>query len=153
MNCENFKDLLLTDYVDGVLDPERQKACEAHMTQCAGCRALVSDLRRVTRDTFGRVHEMQPSELVWEGIAEKIQRSPGWLERVRALLTLPRLSIAIPVMASLLIFALIQARHPNGSYDKTRTYLAEELGGDLNVLTQADLENGGFGTVIEDFFM
>ncbi|MDP3921182.1 MAG: zf-HC2 domain-containing protein [Candidatus Omnitrophota bacterium] len=153
MNCDQFKDSLLTDYVDRVLDPEKQKIADAHIGQCAECRRLIADLRTVTAETFGQVREIEPPAHVWAGIVERVQPSPGWFEKVCAVLTLPRLSIAIPVLASLMLFTFVQLRQPEVSYDITRAYLSRELGGDFGVLSNEDLENGSFGTVIEDFFM
>ena len=40
-------------YHDGELSPERREAVEAHLTQCPACRALLADLRSLSRLLVG----------------------------------------------------------------------------------------------------
>ena len=84
MNCHLFDDLL-DDYVDGVRggdhrDDERFAAFAQHLTECAACRALVTDLTSI-RVAASSLDEHVPSPRLWAKIASSIeqrQRQPWW---------------------------------------------------------------------------
>ncbi len=63
MNCADV-DILLCDYVDGTLDPERRAGVEAHLSSCPACRELAHDAASAV-SFIERVAEVQaPPELV-----------------------------------------------------------------------------------------
>jgi hypothetical protein len=84
MNCQLFDDVL-DDYVDGVRvgehrDDERFAAFAQHLTECAPCRALVTDLTSI-KVAVSRLDEHVPSPRLWAKIASSIeqrQRQPWW---------------------------------------------------------------------------
>ena len=51
MRCDELSTALV-DLVDGRLDPARQREAERHLEACAGCRALVDDLRTIRAAAF-----------------------------------------------------------------------------------------------------
>lgn len=44
MDCEDLVEML-TDYLDGVLDPQTRSTLEAHLQLCDGCDAYLEQLR------------------------------------------------------------------------------------------------------------
>src|SRR5918995_4148198 len=63
MSCADYNDSI-ADFVDGTLDPARQRALERHVEGCAACRALVADLRTIEAAAFTlERHEPPPHVL------------------------------------------------------------------------------------------
>lgn len=66
----------LSDYLDGDMPAGERTALEAHLTDCAACRATAAELRRVV----ARAHALEdrpPAADLWPGIAERIGVSTG----------------------------------------------------------------------------
>ena len=51
MSCADYTDAI-ADFVDGTLDPARQRGLERHVEACAACRALVADLKSIQAAAF-----------------------------------------------------------------------------------------------------
>lgn len=51
MNCTEHREAI-AEFVDGSLDPARQRALERHVEGCEACRALVSDLKTIQAAAF-----------------------------------------------------------------------------------------------------
>jgi anti-sigma factor RsiW len=51
MSCADYSESI-ADFVDGSLDPARQRALERHVEGCAACRALVADLKSIQAAAF-----------------------------------------------------------------------------------------------------
>jgi hypothetical protein len=71
MNCVEY-DLDLGDYVDGRLGADAAARFEQHLQSCAGCRALVVDLRALTNATRA-LEPHVPAPQVWSRIAAAIE--------------------------------------------------------------------------------
>lgn len=61
----------LSEYLDGDLAPAERAALEAHLVDCASCRATTEDLRRLVARTRTLVDRPVRGEL-WSGIAARI---------------------------------------------------------------------------------
>jgi anti-sigma factor RsiW len=67
----------LDDLVDGTLPADRATAIEAHLTTCASCRALVTDLRTL-HGVAANLERRTPPPHVWTQIAASINaQSPA----------------------------------------------------------------------------
>lgn len=65
---------LLSPYLDGELDPDARRQVEAHLAECAPCRAALHDLRAIVAAAPG--YQGAPSGRdLWPGIAAGIERS------------------------------------------------------------------------------
>ena len=74
MTCREF-DAHIDDYVDDVLSETLRAESDAHLSTCAQCRALTTDLRTIRVAT--RALEPQvPSPQVWYRIAAAIEAEP-----------------------------------------------------------------------------
>jgi Putative zinc-finger len=62
---------VLNDYVDRALDERERADIERHLDGCAACRALVEDLREITRAT-GTLAAIEPPAAVWRRIEQAI---------------------------------------------------------------------------------
>jgi anti-sigma factor RsiW len=107
MNCTEYRDAI-AEFVDGSLDPTRQRALERHVEGCEACRALVADLKTIQAAAFTLDRIELPPHL-WPAIrarvAEEPRPSPG------RLLAFPRsrtaLGIWVAAAAALLIATTI----------------------------------------------
>lgn len=61
----------LSEYLDGELDAGERAALEAHLRGCAGCRAVLADLREVKRRA-AQLRDRDPDLAVWTEIAARI---------------------------------------------------------------------------------
>ena len=66
MTCEEFAPLL-DDFVDGALSVAARTRAEGHLADCASCRLLHADLRRV-RDVSRKLPRMAPPEHLWASV-------------------------------------------------------------------------------------
>jgi hypothetical protein len=51
MSCHDYRDAI-AEFVDGALDPARQRDLERHVEGCPACRALVADLKSIQAAAF-----------------------------------------------------------------------------------------------------
>lgn len=80
---ERWKDRL-SEVVDGTLEPAERRAAEAHLARCAGCRAVVTDLRALV-ERAGELGDVPPTRDLWPGIEARLD---------------PREAEVIPLVAS-----------------------------------------------------
>lgn len=53
---------LVTDYLEGALDPETEQRFEEHARTCPGCRAYLDQIRRTIATTGALTPETLPAE-------------------------------------------------------------------------------------------
>ena len=75
MNCADLQGDVLVDLVDGRLDPAQQRTIERHLEACAGCRALVTDLRSVRAAAF-MLDRREPPLQVWSKLQAAVAAEP-----------------------------------------------------------------------------
>ncbi len=71
MTCDEFSDTL-ADFLEGDVDDGTGATVEAHALRCAGCGALLADLREL-RLSASHLPELEPSRDLWDGIAQRIE--------------------------------------------------------------------------------
>jgi len=74
MTCREY-DAYIDDYVDEGLSEPLRVECEAHLSTCAQCRALTTDLRTI-RNATRALEPHVPSPQVWYRIAAAIEAEP-----------------------------------------------------------------------------
>jgi predicted anti-sigma-YlaC factor YlaD len=68
LSCREIVELV-TDYLEGTLEPADQRAFELHLAECEGCRNYLDQMRKTIRLT-GELHqESLPPELQEELVA------------------------------------------------------------------------------------
>jgi anti-sigma factor RsiW len=75
MNCADLQGDVLVDLVDGRLDPAQQRTIERHLEACAGCRALVTDLRSVRAAAF-MLDRREPPQQAWLKLQAAVAAEP-----------------------------------------------------------------------------
>jgi anti-sigma factor RsiW len=61
----------LSDYIDGEIESAERAAIEAHLAECAGCRATVAELRAVAA-TAAALPDAPPAADLWPGIESRL---------------------------------------------------------------------------------
>jgi hypothetical protein len=74
MNCTEYRDAI-AEFVDGSLDPARQRALERHVEGCEACRALVADLKTIQAAAFTLDRVELPPHL-WTAIRGRVAEEP-----------------------------------------------------------------------------
>ena len=112
MKCVEFE-RVLPDYLEGNHSPAQQ----AHLRTCPDCANLVSDLRVISAQAKALIAAEEPSPLVWNLVAARLQQE-GLIRRPRAprsrlggLFTGWRIAVA-PLAAAIAIVAAIKLRSP-----------------------------------------
>ncbi len=85
----------LSEYLDEELSVPEQRALEAHLEECAGCRKALEELRLVT-NRAAALQDRPPAEHLWSGIAQRI--STAQPERRRE--ARRRVSFSLPQLAA-----------------------------------------------------
>ncbi|MGH9142596.1 MAG: zf-HC2 domain-containing protein [Vicinamibacterales bacterium] len=62
----------LSDYLDGELSPDEQRAVDVHLRGCASCTAVLNDLKRVVARAASATARPPQAEL-WAGVAARIE--------------------------------------------------------------------------------
>ncbi len=123
----------LSEYLDGELTADEQRALESHLRACAPCAAVLNDLKRVVaRAQAAGAAARPPQADLWAGIAERIDASRTWngdavpLDNVttfrgraprRIAFTLPQLAAAAIVVAAVSGGLAWQVAQPAGRPD------------------------------------
>jgi anti-sigma factor RsiW len=74
MTCQEY-DAHIDDYVDEAVSEPLRAECDAHLSTCAHCRALTTDLRTI-RTATRALEPHVPSPPVWYRIAAAIEAEP-----------------------------------------------------------------------------
>ena len=70
-------ELVLSNYVDGELEPSEQLAVEQHLSRCEVCRDSVEEMRELTRSAAALHHTtLEPERDVWPSIRRAITARP-----------------------------------------------------------------------------
>jgi anti-sigma-K factor RskA len=71
----------LNEYVDGTLDVHERAAADAHLADCAGCRAAVAELRRLVAASAALPKRIEPGRDLWATIEARLGQRAWWRER------------------------------------------------------------------------
>lgn len=113
MNCERIQELILTDYLDGVLENNVRKELETHLANCPQCLDFAKVARKTAFESFEGASKAVPPVHVWASIEERLQENyapshteaPSWLENLKSLFSLPRPALALAAVLVLFIIA------------------------------------------------
>jgi len=77
-------DAKLNEYVDGTLAARDRASVEAHLAECAACRAAVGELRSLSAAAASLPKSIEPGRDLWGGIETRIRRRATWnVQRLR----------------------------------------------------------------------
>jgi hypothetical protein len=156
--CEYFKDLILTDYIDGELDKDSVQGMESHLRDCNDCRIFLKEVKNNAEAPFQQaLRQPVPAEL-WDMVKQNIEHEwafprETFIDKLKGLIVFPKL---VPVFASLMLmflagsitFNTIQIQR---AQEKDQgEYLVSLLGPTSSSLQG---ENNDLGTPIEHYFL
>jgi hypothetical protein len=78
MTCDRFHELV-SDWLDGNIDPTQRAALEAHAATCDACRALMTDLRTI-HQTASTLDRHTPPSRVWTRLEQQLAGEPRFRE-------------------------------------------------------------------------
>jgi anti-sigma factor RsiW len=158
--CDYFKDLILTDYIDGELDKNSAGNLESHLLDCSDCRVFLKEVKDNAALPFQQaLHQPAPARL-WDTIKQSIEhenqaKSPlaDRIAQLKGWVFAPRM---VPVFASLILMFLAgdvalntiqiqQAREKDqGEYLVALLSLRD---------SSVPSENNDWGTPLEHYFL
>lgn len=158
--CEYFKDLILTDYIDGELDKSTVGNLEGHLLDCSDCRAFLKEVKSNAALPMDQARQQTVPPQLWDSIRQRIEEenqatSPfaDFMDKIRGLIVYPRL---VPVFASLALMFLAGSVTLNtiqiqqAKAQDQGAYLVSLLG---STGAPASSENNDLGTPIEHYFL
>lgn len=108
--CDQVKDLILTDFIDGQLDKDAAASVENHLLDCGHCRLFFKEVRNNAAMPFKQAMHQPVPEGLWDAIKQNIedesQRSSPFADFIgqfKGFLALPKM---VPVFASLMLMLL-----------------------------------------------
>lgn len=157
--CKRFKDLILTDYMDGEIVNSTKDLIDAHLLVCSDCRRLTEEIRNLTVPLREAKREAAPAYL-WSSIKERIEKEISLTEKAGDFITRlvenffsPRLA---PVMATIAVSLLVGSIYFN--HFRVNQIKDKEQGEYLIYLMDsaeafADSNNNGSESPIETYFL
>jgi len=70
ITCEQFE-ANVSDYIDGALSAGDRALMEMHQSHCAGCSALLAEVRAIVADA-AQLPQLSPTRDLWTGIADQL---------------------------------------------------------------------------------
>ena len=109
MDCSDIK-ALLSEYIDGTLDPETQDRVDQHVASCAECREELTSLRALVQE-LGTLEPVQPPEDFLVQVHDRLEKRSRFSSLLRMIflpfqIKLP-LQVAGAVAMAILVLSLI----------------------------------------------
>ena len=80
MTCDDIKDILKGDYLDGELSVQEREFVARHLAQCAACRVFEEDLQAQRRIFQQAVYKKPPAQ-IWNNVQAAIEKEQIAQER------------------------------------------------------------------------
>ena len=77
MKCSKYRDIIITDYVDGELDEREKQEIDRHLQDCAACRAFAAAVSAVTLETLRKATPEEPPAFLWTRIQSRLEQEPA----------------------------------------------------------------------------
>jgi anti-sigma factor RsiW len=109
MDCSEIK-ALLSEYMDGTLDPETKDLVDQHVASCAECREELASLKALVHE-LESLEPMQPPKDFLDQVHERLEK-PSWFSTLLRTLFRPfqiklPLKIAGAAAMAILVFSLL----------------------------------------------
>lgn len=159
MECKKVQDRLITGYVDKELGAGETAEVKRHLTVCPDCREFFEAVQRSAVSPFKAAGTMQPEDVVWQRIQEKIaaerSHSRNWFRRlVEALvpwLRMPQPVFRVAFATALVLLCVVLAKWPSGHSDLVYGYISEQITflngletGNADLLSEGQQDYGAF---------
>ena len=164
MKCNDIQELILTDYLDGEIHPDVKKQVDGHIAGCQLCREFLAVSRQVTEQPFKHSQpKFENQQEIWQKIKFKIEEEVltekftpqwNWLERIKNILTVPRMSVALSVVVIALLTAAVYFRNSANTLmvhqSSDQTQIINDV---VEELSMGEDEEDSYGTDLENYFL
>lgn len=107
----------LGDYLDGTLAPQAAERVEAHLADCAECRAELDELRSLIAQASGLPRSIEPPRDLWPDVDAQLDRS-AWATIRSLRYPLAAAAAALIIVASYLTTFLFRDAPPLSTDDE-----------------------------------
>ncbi len=159
--CKKYRDIILTDHMDGELDKSAQARVAQHLAVCPGCRALAEQVKQDMVLPFEQAGREAVPEHVWTSIKESIEEEShaynplmGFIRGLADPFALPKLAPALMSVAALALVGSLVFHDQQIKQAKAQAqgeYLVSVLAPANGVAVETDSED--FPTSIETYFL
>ncbi len=164
MKCNDIQELILTDYLDGEIHPDVKRQVDGHIAGCQVCKEILTFSRQVAEEPFKHSQlKFENQKEVWEKIKFKIEEEVltekftlqwNWLERMKSILTVPRMSVAVSVVVIALLTAAVYFRNSPPTMvihqSSDNTQIINDV---IEELSIGEDEEDSYGTDLESYFL
>ena len=119
MKCEEIKNLIASDYIDGELDEVAREKVVRHLEICSECRQYEKTVRRVAVEPMRSVTTSSAPESIWHQIRRELaqERPGGFFAVLRGARQGPfrfsRAAVATVSLAAAILIAVLLVRLPH----------------------------------------
>lgn len=165
MSCKKFRELILTDYLDGELDNVQKESLHRHLAQCWLCKKFSIRAQQATDELFANTSRVNPPDFIWnrvkEAILAKRHKKVNFVDhlfiKLKYLFHIPKPSLVVASVITFILmmgiaiqFKVINQRVVNNGRQEQAGYLTFSAGESTDVaMSTVD----GFGTSIERYFL
>jgi len=181
MNCEEMRELLTADYIDGELDEGARGDVVKHLETCTRCRQFEEAVRRAAVEPFRHAQLSSAPASVWNQVARVLDQERGGVVRAalrcgwERIFTIRKAVYAAASLAALILIAAILVRVPStagrgarlssGDVEGVHDYMREQFlvleyqGNDgAESPVDGDMDYDGivsvnFGTIVEEYLI
>ena len=166
MKCKHIQELLLTDYTDGEMGAELKNEVQDHLRTCIKCREFERDLRKAAIDPFHNTARIVPRDAVWERIREavvseeqsKTKSFPGKVQDFfQRIFSMPKAAYALASVITVMFITVMAIRFQPSDHKVVNVQTTEEIEYLTYLMEEAEYfsvdENGGYSTLIEEYFL
>ena len=182
MKCDQCKELILTDYIDGQIAAEQKKSLEEHLQTCASCHEYAQKVMAELVVPFNDLERVEPPAALWENIKAELAEEPeemapegifAYLSAIWQQVQMPVLILsAIVIVIGVSILTLNQQNNalPVARNQQLISQMAtkiESTGYDAGMISESELAyvaddeyslsydylDEGYGSAIEEFFL
>jgi anti-sigma factor RsiW len=150
MKCKKVRRLLLTDYSDGQLEPDKASLVRDHLFKCKGCFEFQREIESAVLEPFKREEKSGLSEYeLWHLLQERFESKPKFFQELafrfspalRAAFKAAPLLVIIFVLWGLYLKPVLRLENID------LRYFAQEFYSD------SALYQSGYGTIVEEYFL
>ncbi len=167
MKCENVKELILTDYLDGQLGKEQKTQIEKHLTICKDCKEYELLTRTAVVEPFNNLERHHPPEAAWNKIREQIEdelprQEPtnsfaDFIRRIKTSLRIPKPAFIVTPIIVLVFVVITVIKLPTEDKKIVKVNPESQIECITYLMSVFDQEtmngNDDFGTSIEELFL
>ncbi len=159
-NCKKYKDLILTNYIDGEMDTEMKQQVDSHLLVCPNCRRFAEEVNHFLVASFKNAVRKNVPEHLWLLVKENIEKenrlnekAGNFIHRLMESLSFPALA---PVLGSFVLLILVGSlifynqQMKQGKEKEQVEYLVYLLGA---TEVSPETENNVPETPIEKYFL